>query len=122
MMAQCLNNRQNPYVSNGYEGPVSMTWPVTLTLDSAAYPLCVVQRAAYALADTVAIQIRIDADQISLIALPAEAKLTLSLEQAHSLILQHLNDFALRDHINRETAGLREMLARAALAGCGISQ
>lgn len=99
-----------------------MTWPVTLTLDSAAYPLCVVQRAAYALADTVAIQIRIDADQISLIALPAEAKLTLSLEQAHSLILQHLNDFALRDHINRETAGLREVLARAALAGCGISQ
>jgi His-Xaa-Ser system protein HxsD len=78
------------HVSNGFEGAVPMTWPVTLKLDSAAYP--------------------------------AEARLTLSPEQAHSLILQHLNDFALRDQINRETAGLREVLARAALTGCGISQ
>ncbi|MFJ4348734.1 His-Xaa-Ser system protein HxsD [Pseudomonas sp. NPDC089401] len=99
-----------------------MTWPVTLHLDSAAYPLSVVQRAAYALAGTIAIQIATEASQISLTALPAEAKLTLSPQEAHSLILQHLNDFALRDHINRETAGLREVLARAALAGCGIAQ
>ena len=83
-----------------------MTWPVTLKLDSAAYPLSVVQRAAYSLADTVAIHTGIEANQISLTAHPAEARLTLSPEQAHSLILQHLNDFALRDHINRETAGL----------------
>lgn len=93
-----------------------------LKLDSAAYPLSVVQRAAYCLADTVTIQVGIDANQISVTAHPAEARLMLSPEQAHSLILQHLNDFALRDHINRETAGLREILARAALAGCGISQ
>lgn len=99
-----------------------MTWPVTLKLDSAAYPLSVVQRAAYSLANTVAIQVGIDANQLSLTAHPAEARLTLSPEQAHSLILQHLNDFALRDHINRETAGLHEVLARAALAGCGISK
>lgn len=99
-----------------------MTWPVTLKLDSAAYPLSVVQRAAYSLADTVTIQVGIEANQISLTAHPAEAKLTLSPTQAHSLIFQHLNDFALRDHINRETAGLREVLARAALAGCGVSQ
>ncbi|KHL76343.1 hypothetical protein PpSQ1_00380 [Pseudomonas putida] len=75
-----------------------------------------VQRAAYSLAETVAIQVGIEINQISLTAHPAEARLTLSPEQAHSLILQHLNDFALRDHINRETAGLREVLARAALA------
>ncbi|QKV64613.1 His-Xaa-Ser system protein HxsD [Pseudomonas sp. 43A] len=99
-----------------------MTWPVTLKLDSTAYPLNVVQRAAYSLADTVAIQVAIEANQISLTAHLAEVTLTISSEQAHSLILQHLNDFALRDHINRETAGLREILARAALAGCGISQ
>ncbi|WP_449433420.1 His-Xaa-Ser system protein HxsD [Pseudomonas putida] len=99
-----------------------MTWPVTLKLDSAAYPLNVVQRAAYSLADTVAIQVGIEDSQISLTAFPAEAKLTLSPEQASSLILRHLNDFTLRDHINRETAGLREVLARAALAGCGVSQ
>ncbi|AJO78873.1 His-Xaa-Ser system protein HxsD [Pseudomonas sp. MRSN 12121] len=99
-----------------------MTWPVTLKIDSAAYPLSVVQRAAYSLADTVAIQIAIEANQIRLTAFPAEAILPLSPEQANLQILQHLNDFALRDHIDRETAGLREVLARAALAGCGISQ
>lgn len=99
-----------------------MTWPVTLKLDSAAYLLSVVQRTAYSLADAVAIQVGIEATQISLTARPAEARLTLSPEQARSLILQHLNDFALRDHINHETAGLREVLARAALAGCGVSQ
>lgn len=99
-----------------------MTWPVTLKLDSAAYSLSVVQRVAYSLADIVAIQVGIEANQISLTAHPAEVRLTLSPEQAHSLILQQLNDFALRDHINRETAGLREVLARAALAGCGTSQ
>lgn len=99
-----------------------MTWPVTLKLDSAAYPLSVVQRAAYSLADTVAIQVNIEANQTNLTVHPAEGRLTLSPEQGHSLILRHLNNFALRDHINRETAGLREILARAALAGCGISQ
>lgn len=99
-----------------------MTWPVTLKLDSAAYNLSVVQRTAYSLADTVAIQISLEADQIILTAFPAEAKLTLSLNQAHLLILQYLNDFALRDHISSETSGLREVLARAAVAGCGVSQ
>lgn len=100
-----------------------MTWPVTLKLDSTAYPLSVVQRAAYSLADTVAIQVGIETNQISLTAHPAEARLTLSPEQAHSLILQHLNDFALRDHINRETAGYvawqraaREAIGNPALA------
>ena len=99
-----------------------MTWPVILKLDRAAYTLSVVQRSAYALADTVAIQIGIEADQISVIAFPARTTVMLSQQQAHSLILQHLNDFALRDHINRETKGLREVLARAALAGCEVSQ
>ncbi len=99
-----------------------MTWPVTLKLDSTAYPLGVVQRAAYSLADTVSIQVDIEADQISLTAHHAGTSPTLCPEQAHSLILQHLNDFALRGHIDRETAGFREVLARAALAGCGIPQ
>ena len=99
-----------------------MTWPVTMKLDSAAYPLSVVQRAAYSLADTLTIQVGIEDNQISLTACPTDARLMLSPEQAHVLMLQYLNDFALRDHINRETSGLREVLARAALAGCGISQ
>lgn len=99
-----------------------MTWPVILKLDSAVYSLSVVQRAVYSLADIVAIQVSVEDQQIALEALPAHANLTLAAQHASTLILQHLNDFALRDHINRETAGLREILARAALAGCGISQ
>lgn len=58
-----------------------MTWPVTLKLDSPAYPLSVVQRAAYSLADIVAIHVSIETNQISLTAHPAEARLTLSLSR-----------------------------------------
>lgn len=99
-----------------------MAWPVTLSLSTAAYPLSVAQRTAYSLADTVAIQIDIDADHLSLVIFPAHANLALPEDKARALVLQHLNDFALRDHINRETAGLREALVRAAVAGCEIAQ
>lgn len=99
-----------------------MTWPVMLKLDSTAYPLSVVQRAVYSLADRLSIQIGIESSNISLTAHPADGRLTLSPMHAYTLLLQNLNDFALRDHIERETAGLREILARAALVGCGISQ
>ncbi|AZC37789.1 His-Xaa-Ser system protein HxsD [Pseudomonas chlororaphis] len=99
-----------------------MTWPVTLNLSDTAYPLSVVQRAAYSLAEALAIQIDIESGQIDLTIFPSENNLTLPEDRARALVLQHLNDFALRDHISRETAGLREVLARAALAGCGITQ
>lgn len=99
-----------------------MTWPVTLSLSIAAYPLSVAQRTAYSLADTLAIQVNAEADQLSLVIFPAQTNLTLPESQARALVLQHLNDFALRDHINRETAGLREALVRAALTGCELVQ
>ena len=99
-----------------------MAWPVTLSLSSTAYPLSVVQRAAYSLANTVAIQVNAEPDDLNLVIFPAQANLTLREDQARALVLQHLNDFALRDHINRETAGLREALVRAALTGCEIAQ
>lgn len=51
-----------------------MTWAVTLKLDSSAYPLSVVQRAAYSLADTVAIQVGIEINEISLTAPPPPLK------------------------------------------------
>lgn len=99
-----------------------MAWPVTLSLSAAAYPLSVAQRTAYSLADTVAIQIDIEATHLRLVIFPAQANLALPEDTARALVLQHLNDFALRDHINRETAGLREALVRAAVAGCEIAQ
>lgn len=97
-----------------------MAWPVTLSLSNTAYPLSVVQRTAYSLADTVAIQIDAEPDHLNLVIFPTQASLALPEHQACALVLQHLNDFALRDHINRETAGLREALVRAALTGCEI--
>jgi len=98
-----------------------MVWPVTLSLSIIAYPLSVVQRTAYCLADSLAIQIHSDSENLSLTIFPAQANLTLPAEQARVLVLQHLNDFALRDRINDETAGLREALVRAALTGCEIA-
>ncbi|MGC5698964.1 His-Xaa-Ser system protein HxsD [Pseudomonas sp. NFXW11] len=99
-----------------------MAWPVTLSLSNTAYPLGVVQRTAYSLADTLAIQVNAEPDQINLVIFPAQTHLPPSEDQARALVLQHLNDFALRDRINHETAGLREVLIRAALTGCEIAQ
>ncbi|MFP0196925.1 His-Xaa-Ser system protein HxsD [Pseudomonas sp. PHC1] len=99
-----------------------MTWPVTLSLSDAVYSLSVVQRSVYSLAETLAIQIHIEPNRIVLTIFPSESDLTFSADRARALTLQYLNDFALRDHISRETAGLREVLARAALTGCGIAQ
>lgn len=99
-----------------------MTWPVILQLSTAAYPLSVVQRTAYSLADKLAILVNIESEHLGLTIFPTQTNLLLSEEQARALVLQHLNDFALRDQINRETAGLREALIHAALSGCETRQ
>ncbi|MBV4531261.1 His-Xaa-Ser system protein HxsD [Pseudomonas sp. SWRI107] len=98
-----------------------MSWPINLSLSPAAYPLSVVQRTVYHLAESVAVQVAVEPDCISLQVFPAHANLTLPEGQARALVLQHLNDFALRDQIDRETAGLREALVRAALTGCELT-
>lgn len=99
-----------------------MSWPVIMRVCAAAYPLGVVQRAAYSLADSLAIEVSLEPGHVGLSIFPAHDQLTLPCERVRPLVLQHLNDFALREHINRETAGLRELLARAALTGAGLSQ
>ena len=99
-----------------------MNWPVIMHVCEAAYPLGVVQRAAYSLADTLAIEVSVETGQVKLSIFPSQDQLTLPSARVRPLVLQHLNDFALRNHINRETAGLREVLARAALNGCGLPQ
>lgn len=99
-----------------------MSWPVIMHVCEAAYPLGVVQRAAYSLADTLAIEVSVEPGQVKLSIFPSQDQLTLPSARVRPLVLQHLNDFALRNHINRETVGLREVLARAALTGCGLPQ
>ncbi|BFT63476.1 His-Xaa-Ser system protein HxsD [Pseudomonas moorei] len=101
-----------------------MYWEVTVSVDSAIYPLSVVQRASYALATSLTIQIRQVENQIHLDVVPTllagGADAAVSKQEARELILRNLNDFALRDQIQRETSGLREILAAAALRGAGV--
>lgn len=99
-----------------------MMWPLVMRLDHSAYPLSVVQRAAYSLADSLVVEVSLDPGHICISVVPAKDGLVLSMERARALVLQNLNDFALRDQVNRETSGLREVLARAALSGCGLPQ
>ncbi|MCK8664867.1 His-Xaa-Ser system protein HxsD [Pseudomonas azerbaijanoccidens] len=106
---------------NGFE---KMSWEVTVSVDSVIYPLSVVQRASYALAPTLMIQIRQIENLIHLDAAPTllagGAGAVTSAQKARELILRNLNDFALRAQIQHETSGLREILATAALRGAGI--
>lgn len=100
-----------------------MGWEVTVSVDSVIYPLSVVQRTAYALAQTLLIQIRRTENLIHLDATPTllvGGLGTIASEQARELILRNLNDFALRAQIQHETSGLRELLAAAAMRGAGV--
>lgn len=97
-----------------------MTWPVTVRVSATAYSLGVVQRAAYALASSLIIQIELSADKIDLLISPPISEDIMSADRARALVMQSLNDFALRERINQESAGIRELLARAALSGCGL--
>ncbi|MFJ2450087.1 His-Xaa-Ser system protein HxsD [Pseudomonas protegens] len=122
MMANRPGTRQNPHTLQGFQGLMLMTWPVTLHLSDTAYTLSAAKRTAYSLAAELAIQITPEPGFINLTIYPSSAQTALSIDHARALVLQHLNDFALRDHIHSETAGLREVLARAALTGCGLPQ
>ncbi|HGJ8973826.1 TPA: His-Xaa-Ser system protein HxsD [Pseudomonas aeruginosa] len=98
-----------------------MTWPVNLHLHGQAYPLGAIQRAVYSLAKDLVIEVQPQGEQITLVAMPrVDPAITtpISVELARELLLQQLNDFVLRERISRETAGLRELLVRAALADC----
>jgi His-Xaa-Ser system protein HxsD len=106
---------------NGFK---KMGWEVTVSVDSVIYPLSVVQRTAYALAQKLMIQIRQTENLIHLDAGPTllagRTGAFTSAQQAKELILRSLNDFALRAQIQHETSGLRELLANEALRGAGV--
>jgi His-Xaa-Ser system protein HxsD len=100
-----------------------MYWDVALTLDNSVYSLNVVQRVAYALASCLNINVSQSGSAITLViapALMAGADTTMTPDAARELVQRHLNDFALREQVQRETSGLREIIASAALRGAGI--
>ncbi|BBP76106.1 His-Xaa-Ser system protein HxsD [Pseudomonas gingeri NCPPB 3146 = LMG 5327] len=101
-----------------------MGWQQTITVDSTAYPLHVAQRTAYALAHRLSILISQDGGTLALEITPAliagGSDSFPSFSDARELVLRNLNDFALREQIQRETSGLRELLASAALRGAGV--
>ncbi|WP_041769475.1 His-Xaa-Ser system protein HxsD [Ectopseudomonas mendocina] len=97
-----------------------MSWSVTVTLDGQVYSLQVAHKVAYALAPTVTILVCKTADSLELRISPAEGSEELTESSARELVVRSLNDFALREHMQRETAGLRELLAQAALKEAGL--
>ena len=54
-----------------------MNWPVIMHVCEAAYPLGVVQRAAYSLADTLTIEVSVETGQVKLSIFPSQDQLTL---------------------------------------------
>lgn len=101
-----------------------MSWKQTITLDRGVYSLGVAQRVAYALAGDLTILIKQSGERLELDVTPTlitgPGSLVPSIAHAHERILRHLNDFALRDQIHRETHSLREALVAAALRGAGV--
>ncbi|KPC29999.1 Uncharacterized protein ABJ99_1378 [Pseudomonas syringae pv. cilantro] len=100
-----------------------MSWDLFITLNCGAYSLSVAQRVAYALASSLCISVQHSEADMTLYIVPtvlAGHDTALSAEAARELVLRHLTDFALREEIQRETSGLREIIASAALRGTGI--
>lgn len=100
-----------------------MAWTQIIVIDERAYPLNVAQKAAYALAATLSILITRQDGNLHLTVTPADLRIDaphLSEAQARVLITRSLNDFALRQQIQLETSGLRELLAGVALREAGV--
>lgn len=100
-----------------------MVWTQIIVIDESAYPLNVAQKAAYALAATVSILITRQDGNLHLTFTPADLRVDaphISEAQARVLITRSLNDFALRQQIQLETSGLRELLAGVALREAGV--
>lgn len=98
-----------------------MAWPVLLLLNKQVYSLGVAQRAVYSVARNYMVEVRPQDDQLILLVSPSTSSTSAhptSPEAAKEQLLQALNDFALRERIQQETAGIRETLIRAAFAGC----
>ncbi|TBU72841.1 His-Xaa-Ser system protein HxsD [Pseudomonas daroniae] len=100
-----------------------MTWALTIIIDNKIYPLRVAQKAVYALSPTLSILIDQQDDNLHLSVTPADFRIDapqLSEAYARTLITRSLNDFALREQIQQETSGLREILASVALREAGV--
>lgn len=100
-----------------------MVWTQTIVIDESVYPLNVAQKAAYALAATLSILITRKNGNLHITVTPTDLRIEashLSEVQARVLITRSLNDFALRQQIQLETSGLRELLAGVALRESGV--
>lgn len=99
-----------------------MPWSFTLSLDETTYPLGVVQRTVYALADRLTCLVAQQPGRVLLEVMPLllAGEGAPSAETARALLYRNLNDFALRERIRLETQGLCEWLARTALKEAGL--
>lgn len=97
-----------------------MLWSATITIDARIYSVHVVQKAAYALADTISILIQQSSQGLNLLVSPVAPSAVITEAAAHALLIRALNDFALREQVLKETSGIRELLILAALKEVGI--
>lgn len=97
-----------------------MLWSSTITIDTKTYPLLVVQKATYALANTLSILILPSEVGLNLHISPADQSAAPTEAAARVLLIRALNDFALREQVFKETSGIRELLARTALKEAGL--
>lgn len=92
-----------------------MLWSSKVMIDTKTYPLRVAQKAVYALANTLSILIQQTDEGLNLLITPADHAVFPTEAAARVLLIRTLNDFALREQVSKETAGIRELLARTAL-------
>ncbi|MFZ6049547.1 His-Xaa-Ser system protein HxsD [Pseudomonas sp. CR3202] len=101
-----------------------MSWQFSIELDESIYSISAVQRTIYALAGPLSVLLSRREQLLVLDISPSRSNADKtecnSSDEARTLVIRTLNDFALRDLIQKETQGFRELLAKAALKECGV--
>lgn len=97
-----------------------MQWSVTLKINAGTYSLSVVQKTAYTLAKSLSVLIRPSSEGFELLVTPVDSAVVPTEASARILLIQTLNDFALREQVFKETSGIRELLIRVAFKEAGF--
>lgn len=91
-----------------------------INLSKGVYSLDIANRTAYALADKLSILIEDNNEEIILNVFPLHEISLLSGIEVRAIILQHLNDFRLRNIIRQETKDIQYLIIKTALKGSGV--
>ncbi|MGJ8515533.1 His-Xaa-Ser system protein HxsD [Carnimonas bestiolae] len=99
------------------EKSVTLLWSTSLNIDERIYPMPVVEKSIYWLADKLTILVTRDgSSNLSLSIRPAHGASPLHQREAIDLIVRNLNDFLLRERVKNETLEIKKTLIKAALS------